>query len=322
MPRAATMLPVRPPRWVPGFLLVAVIWGASFTFIKLAVDGGVAPPWLALIRCALGAGTLVAICLLRRETIPRDPRTWLHGLLVALLLHTVPFTLVAYGETHVSSVFAGLCNAVTPLATLLFAVALVPAERLTGRRLGGIGVGLAGVFVLIGAWRGLPAGTLGGSLACVASTLCYGAGFAYTRRYFAHRATSAAGLSAVQMCCATAELAFVAPVGAGAPHWPGWTAATALLVLGAFGTGVAYIINLNVIRTAGATVAATVTYLTPVASTLLGALLLGEALRWNHLAGGVLILGGVVLVQLASRHAPAFRPVAAADRPRVASSDG
>lgn len=306
MPRPATMLPVRPPRWVPGFLLVATVWGASFTFIKLAVDGGVAPPWVALIRCALGAATLVTICLVRRDALPRDRATWLHGLVVALLLHTIPFTLVAYAETHVSSVFAGLCNAVTPLATMLFAVAIV-GERLTGRRVAGVGVGLAGVLVLVGAWRGLPAGTLGGSLACVASTLCYGAGFAYTRRYFAHRATSAPGLSAVQMCCATAELALVAPLAGGVPRWPGWTAAVALLVLGAVGTGVAYIINLTVIRTAGATVASTVTYLTPVASTVLGVLLLAEPLRWNHLAGGVLILAGVVVVQLAPR--PAAQPV-------------
>lgn len=300
MPRPATMPHVRPPRWVPGFLLVAVIWGASFTFVKLAVDGGVAPPWVAFVRCALGAGTLVSICLARRENLPRDRTTWLHGLVVALLLHTVPFTLVAFAETRVTSVFAGLCNAVTPLATMLFAVAIV-GERLTARRVAGIGVGLSGVLVLIGAWHGLPAGSLGGALACVASTLCYGAGFAYTRRYFAHRASSAAGLSAVQMCCATAELALVAPLGGGVPHRPDWTAAAALVVLGAFGTGVAYILNLTVIRTAGATVASTVTYLTPVASTLLGALLLTEPLRWNEGAGGALILAGVVLVQLASR---------------------
>ncbi|BCJ37849.1 hypothetical protein Athai_53520 [Actinocatenispora thailandica] len=297
MPHPATIAGVRIPRWVPGFLLVSMIWGASFTFIKLAVDGGLPPPWLAFVRCLTGALTLALVCLVRRESPGRDPVTWLHGLVVALLLNTVPFTLVAFGETHVSSVFAGLCNAVTPLATMAFAVALVPAERLTGRRAAGLGVGLGGVLVLLGVWRGLPGGTLAGALACVASTVLYGAGFAYTRRFLAHRSASATGLSTVQMVCATAELAVLAPLSGEAPRWPGPIAAGALLALGALGTGIAYILNLTVIRTAGATVASTVTYLTPVWSTLLGALLLGESLAARHLAGGALILAGVLLVQ-------------------------
>ena len=289
------------PGWLPGFLALSVVWGASFALIKVAVGAGVAPGWVAFWRCALGAASLCAVCLVRRERPPRNPRTWAHALVVAGLLNTVPFTVLAFGETRVSSVLAGLLNATTPLTTLGFALLLVPGERLTARRVTGLLLGFAGVLVVLGVWRGLPGGSLLGALACLAATACYGAGFSYTRRFFADRRTPAATLCAMQMCCATAELAIVAPATGGAPQWPGWGAAGALTVLGVLGTGVAYIVNLGIIRAAGPTVAATVTYVMPVCSTLLGTVLLAEPFGWNLVAGGAVVLAGVVLTQASSR---------------------
>ena len=170
--------------------------------------------------CPRGALTLLVICLLTRTPLPRDRVTWGHAAVVAVLANTVPFVLLAYGEQHVDSVLAGLLNATTPLMTLLFVPLLVPTERITARRLAGLLIGFADVLCVLGVWRGVAGATVAGTLACLGSTASYGATFAYMQRFFAGRSGSAAALSAAQLVCAGVELAVVAPVLAGLPHWP------------------------------------------------------------------------------------------------------
>ncbi|MFD5919019.1 DMT family transporter [Kitasatospora sp. NPDC058201] len=287
-------------RWWPGFVALSAIWGASFALIKVAADAGVPPVWVACWRCLLGAAALWAILAVRREAAPRSLATWGHSAVAAVLLNAAPFVLFSYGETRVSSVLAGVLNATTPLFTLLFAVATVAGERRPGpRRLAGLGLGFAGVLTVLGVWRGAGAGSVDavGGLACLAAACCYGAGFAYLRRHLAGRPESATALSAVQIACGGAELLLVAPFVAGAPHWPGAGPAAALLVLGALGTGVAYILSLNLVRTAGTAVAAAVTYVTPLWSTALGALLLAEPVGWNALFGGLAVIAAVALTR-------------------------
>ena len=95
--------------------------------------------------------------------------------------------------------------------------------------------------------------------------------------------------------------AVVAPALAGLPHWPGVPAAVALLALGALGTGLAYVLNLGVVRAAGPTVASTVTYVIPVWSTTIGAVLLAEPVGWNTVVGGVVVVVGVVVTSFPDR---------------------
>jgi drug/metabolite transporter (DMT)-like permease len=287
--------------WLPGFTVLSAVWGSSFALIKIAVDAGVAPPWVAFARCALGALTLLAVCALTRSPLPRDRGTWGHAAVVAVLANTVPFVLLAYGEQHVDSVLAGLINATTPLMTLLFVPLLVPTEHITRRRVAGLLIGFGGVLCVLGIWRGLTGGTVTGTLACLGSTAGYGATFAYMQRFFAGRGGSAAALSAAQLVCASVQLAVVAPALAGLPAWPGTPAAVALLTLGALGTGLAYVLNLGVVRAAGPTVASTVTYVIPVWSTAIGAVLLGEPVGWNTVLGGVLVIVGVLVTRAPDR---------------------
>ncbi|MEU9607610.1 DMT family transporter [Streptomyces sp. NPDC048057] len=282
---------------MPSFLALSVVWGSSFALIKVTLDGGLAPVWVAFGRCFFGALTLATICLVRRESLPRCRATWGHALAVAALLNSVPFSLLAFGETHVSSVLAGIFNAITPLTTLLFVLLLVPQEQLTARRLSGLMVGFCGVLIVLGIWEGIGGASLIGSLACIGSTVCMGAGFAYTRRHFSDREGSAVALSTTQLVCATAQLAVLAPLFNGAPDTLSAKPFTALVVLGALGTGVAYILNLGVIRVAGPTIASTVTYVIPIWSTLFGTVLLSEPLSWNTAAGAVLVVAGVVLTR-------------------------
>ena len=278
-------------------MLLSAIWGSSFALIKVAVDAGVPPVQVALARCLFGALALWVVCAAQGASVPRDPRVWGHAAVVGVLLNSVPFTLLAFGESKVDSVLAGVLNATTPLTTLAFALLVVPGERVTRTRLAGLLLGFAGVLVLLGVWRGLDGDVLAGGLACLAATTCYGAGFAYTRRFFSGGAHRASALSAVQITCATVQLGLVAPVLSGSLVWPGVQAFLALLVLGAVGTGYAYVLNLDLIRAAGPTVAATVTYVTPLWSTALGALLLAEPVGWNTFAGGAVVIAGILLAR-------------------------
>src|SRR5256714_743115 len=207
--------------WLPGFLVLSAIWGASFLFIKVG-DRAFAPLQVAFARCALGALALVAV---------------------------------------------------------------LPGERPTRDRVLGLAVGFAGVVVVLGPWREID-GQLLGYLACLGAAACYGIGFPYARRFLAGRSESAVSLSAAQVLCGTAQLSLVVPWATGAPHRFPLDAILSMLALGAGGTGVAYVLNYDVIRRAGAHVASTVTYLVPPFSTVLGVARPGERPSWDHPAAG------------------------------------
>jgi drug/metabolite transporter (DMT)-like permease len=281
--------------WLPGFVLLASIWGASFLFIKVA-DRAFEPLQVAFGRCALGAAALLALLGLRRDRLPRGRRVWAHLMFLALLFNSIPFALFAFGETKVSSVVAGIWNATTPLNTLVVVLAVLPNERPTRERVAGLAVGFAGVLVVLGPWSGLG-GRLIGNLACFGAAACYGIGFPYTRRYLSGRGESAVSLSAAQVLCGAVQLALVVPWLTSAPDRVPLDAGLSMLALGAVGTGIAYVLNYNVIRRAGATTASTVTYLIPLFSTVLGVVVLGERLSWNQPAGAAVVLLGVALAQ-------------------------
>jgi drug/metabolite transporter (DMT)-like permease len=283
--------------WRAQFVLLAAIWGSSFLFIKVLGEHWPAP-WVAFGRVALGAITLTAVTLIRRERLHiRDRRVWRHLIVVALLYNVIPFTLFAYGEQHTSSIVAGLWNATTPLWVLIAVLLVFDEERLSRGRAAGMLVGFVGVALVLGPWRSLGHGELIGNLACAGAGLSYGISWPYTRRYLAGRPESALALSYGQLLCATAILAVIAPF-AGAPTTHiGLKGVGSLLALGTLGTGVAYLLNYSIIRAAGAAVGSTVTYLIPVFSTALGAIVLNEPLRWNQPVGAVVLITGIAVAQ-------------------------
>jgi drug/metabolite transporter (DMT)-like permease len=288
--------PRRPAPWQLQFLLLSSIWGASFLFIKEAV-ADLAPVDVALGRIGLGALVLAATLAVRREAPPRDAGLWRHLAIVAVFANAAPFTLLAYGETHISSVLTGIWNATTPLWTMLVAMLALPDERPTPRRVAGLLGGFAGVLVVLGPWRHVGGGALVGQLLCLGAALCYGVAFPYTRRFLAGRPESGLTLSAGQLTCATLEVGVVAIFLGGGSHGVSARAAASLLALGVLGSGVAYILNYAVVRQAGATTASTVTYVVPLFSTALGVVVLGEPLTWNEPVGGLIVLGSVAAAQ-------------------------
>ncbi|MGZ4197559.1 MAG: DMT family transporter [Solirubrobacteraceae bacterium] len=122
-------------------------------------------------------------------------------------------------------------------------------------------------------------------------------GFPYARRYVASRPESGVVLAAAQLICATVVLAVFTPFTTAPTLHIGAGGAFGILVLGVLGTGVAYVLNYAILRAAGATTASTVTYVVPVFSTVLGAVVLSETVHWNQPVGAAVLLTGIAISQ-------------------------
>ncbi|WP_233579437.1 DMT family transporter [Verrucosispora sp. FIM060022] len=298
--------------WLPGFVALAAIWGSSFLFIKVGV-AELHPLHLTLYRVGAGALTLLVVLALLRDRLPRDPRVWGHLWVIAAFGVAVPFSLFGYGEQRIESLLAGIWNATTPLVVLPMAVLVFRTERLTVRKAVGLALGFAGVLVVLGVWQGVGGAHLVGQLMCFAAAACYGLAIPYQKKFVAGSELSGLSLSTAQLVLATAQLAIVAPLVAGAPPVPtslSPSVVASVLVLGAIGTGLAFVINLRNIRIVGATTAAMVTYLIPVFAIVIGALVLDERLTWHQPVGALIVLLGVAVSQglIGRRRAGTARP--------------
>jgi len=295
LPEAAPQLRADPD-WRGRFILLSSIWGLSFLFIKVG-DEALAPLQVALGRMLVGTAVLLLILAVRGDRLPAFGSIWLELAGAAVLLNSVPFALYAWAETHVTSVLAGIWNATTPLLTLLVVLAVLPEEHPTRSRLAGLGIGFAGVLVVLGIWQGLGGSALLGNLACLGAATCYGLGFPFSRRMLRGRTESMLSLAAAQLLCGTVELALVTPFVTHSPATLPPKVILSILALGGLGTGIAYVLNFSLIRDAGATVASTVTYVIPLFSTVAGAVFLREGLSWNEPIGALVVVFGVALAQ-------------------------
>lgn len=281
--------------WLPYWWVLAVIWGSSFFLIKQGLDS-FAPLQITFGRVLFGFLAVVMVIVAQRGHLPKFGPVWAHVAFAGVMTNVIPFTLFGWAETRVSSVLAGLFNAATPLFTALFALAIVPSERLTRQRVLGLFIGFAGVLVVMGVWRGLS-GDLAGSLACLGATMCYGIGVPWTRRFLAHRPEGGPSLMGAQLLCSSVIMAVLCLVWAPVPTAVSWSAVVSVIVLGALATGLAFIWMFRVIAIAGSVASASVTYATPLVSTFLGIVLLGESLTWNEPVGAAIVLVGAALVQ-------------------------
>ena len=101
----------------------------SFFFIKISGDD-LSPLQIAFGRVALGAITVLIILLIIKQKLPNTKKAWVRANIAGFLQHTAPFALIAYGETHITSVLAGIGNAATPLWTAIFSMAFIPKKRI------------------------------------------------------------------------------------------------------------------------------------------------------------------------------------------------
>jgi drug/metabolite transporter (DMT)-like permease len=270
---------------------LALIWGASFLFIKVAVRE-LTPATLIVGRLGLAAltlGALVPFVVGRGETARQLKENWLWLVVVALVNTAIPFWLLSWGETRIDSGLASIIQASVPIFNALIAFVAFREVRVTGMRLVGVGVGFLGVALLVGAQ---PEGKVLGALAVVGMAFCYGLGGLLTGRYLKPAQPVVVSFAST----AIATLVWL-PVGvAQAPaQMPGWKTIGSVLALGIPGTALAYLLFFGLITGAGAAYVSLVTYLIPPIALAYGAIFLGERFGAAAFGGLALILVGVAL---------------------------
>ena len=275
-------------------LVLSVLWGATFFFVAVALQA-LPPLTLVTVRVALAALLLAPLALIAGYRLPATPAAWRPYVVLALLNNVTPFTLMVYGQTRIASALAAVLNATTPLFTLLLA-RLFAGEPLSAAKLVGVGLGIAGVAVLMGpAALGLDTASAVGMLCILAGALSYGFAALWMRRL---RGTPPLVSAAAQLLCSTVMLA---PLAACVDRFwalpvPSATAMAAVVGLALFSTALAYVVFFRINATAGPTNVMLVTLLIPVTATALGVLILGEALAPNQIAGALIIASGLVVI--------------------------
>jgi drug/metabolite transporter (DMT)-like permease len=270
---------------------LALLWGASFMFIKIA-DRQLAPATLILGRLGLAAVTLALIVPFTvgwREARAATRANWRWLVVVALVNTAMPFWLLAWGETRIASGLASIIQGAVPIFNALIAFAFFREVRVTGMRLLGFVLGFVGVALIVG---GQPSGKVLGALAVVGMALCYAAGGLLMGRHLRHVSPIVIALTSTAIA-ALVDL----PVGvAQAPHtWPGWRPVASVVVLGVPLLGLAYLLFFALITGPGAAYASLVAYLIPPIALAYGSIFLGERFGALAFGGLVLILGGVAL---------------------------
>jgi drug/metabolite transporter (DMT)-like permease len=291
-------------------LLLSAFWGASYLFIKVALDDGVAPWAVVSIRTALAALVLVPLAIQRGVLGSLRGRL---GPIVVLSLVQVagPLTLIALGEERISSSLTGILVASAPIFTFLLAFALTGEQRASRASLVGVAIGIVGVGMLLGVDAGGGTDALVGGLFVILAALGYAVAAWYLKR-------NLAGVEPVATVAGTQAVAALVTLPLGLLHVPdavpSLDAVGSLLTLGVICTGFAFVIFHSLVASDGPARASLVGYIAPVFSIFYGVVLLDERFGVATAAGLVLILGGSWLAaggQLSARR----RYVAAAGEP-------
>lgn len=272
-----------------GWLLLwtlALIWGASYLFIKLGLED-LDPVFLVWFRLVLAAAVLLVLAHRRGVLAPLRGR--LKPLVVLAAIQVAgPFVLLTYGEERIASGLTGILVAAAPIFTALMVSAGVTAEaRIAGWELAGILVGIVGVALLFG--FDLQGGEVVGGLMVLGTAFGYAAGALFVRRSFL--GVPPLGVAAGAMAVSTVLVMPVALTQLPAAA-PGAGAVAAVVALGVFGTGIAFWIFYTLIGDFGAARASVVAYLAPGFAVFYGALFLDEPVSGAAFGGLVLILAG------------------------------
>jgi drug/metabolite transporter (DMT)-like permease len=275
---------------------LAAIWGSNFLWIKLALRG-LSPVEITFGRLILGAAVLFVIVAAGGYALPRSPVMWIHITVAAAFANAAPYLLFALGEQKVSSSTAGILNTTTPLWTILIALGTRHERRLSLMRAFGLLIGFGGALLVFSPWHEHGGIASVGAIESLGAAACYGVSYVYMDKFIARRGVDPVALSACQLLSASAMLAVaLGVVGAPAPRFSG-VVVSSIAIMGLLGTGIAYMLNYQIITSDGATVASTVTYLLPVVAIILGIIVLNERLTALVLAGIALILIGVALTR-------------------------
>ena len=283
------------PRDWAALILLTVLWGSAFAFIKHGV-ATLPPGALIFVRLGLAAAVLTGWAFARGHTLPRlTDRRWLWMAGLGLFGNALPFFLVSWAQQFIDSALAGILVATMPLATVGLAHLLVPGERMTVRAVLGLLVGFAGVILLLGpsALAGLGGANTLAQLAVIGAAVCYAVNAVQARLMPDTRpSVAAAGMLIMAAVFALplgvwelAQVEAVAPTAWAAAAW-----------LAGGPTALASIVLMQVARTAGPNFLAIANYLTPIAALFTG-WVIGETIGWPVVVALVVILSGVWLTR-------------------------
>ena len=282
--------------WLGLYIALGIVWGCSFIFIKLGLEF-LTPFGVAFGRCALGAMALLIYLKIKGLTLVRDRKMIGHLWVVSLLLNVIPGIFFAWAETEVTSILAGIINAVTPLMTLIAIMVVSRNEKPTRPQVVGLMLGFLGVLTVLGAWQGLGDNPLWAILILLAAVTCYGFSFPYSRRFILPAQLKPEVMAATQVTLGAITLLPLFLINGIAKSEFLLGPVLAMVALGVFGSGFAYIWNFTIMRDAGSAIASSVTYVTPLVAVLVGFIFLSETLHWYEPAGAAIVLLGAAIAQ-------------------------
>jgi drug/metabolite transporter (DMT)-like permease len=282
-------------------VLLAVLWGGSYTFIKLGV-ATIAPITLIAARTLIAGLLLLAIMRCRGVSLPGDAASWRRFLFQACLNSVIPWTLIAWGERSLDAGLATILNSTSPIFTFLLTFAITRHETASGRKLLGVMAGMAGICLIVGvqALGGLGE-QLAAEIAIVAATICYAGAAIFSRGF---KGLDPMAPAAGSLLCGAAILLPVSLVVE--RPWtlaPSGSSILALLGLSVFSTALALVIYFRLIQTLGSVGTTSQAYLRVPIGVVLGVLFLGESLSPTAWTGLGCVVIGVAAMTIPERKA-------------------
>ncbi|HQV93052.1 MAG TPA: DMT family transporter [Anaerolineales bacterium] len=285
---------MKPKHWLV-FITLGAIWSSSFLWIKIGVQE-IGPMALTAFRMLFGAVTAVAIGVYQKVEWPRDLKTWLIFAVLGPASLAVPIFFISWGEQTIDSAVASILNATTPLFTIFIAHFVLQDDKMTVQKTLGLLIGFVGTVVLLSEDLAVGAqSSVIGQAAVILASIFYAGSAVFGRKFTQHVEGTARG--AMLLLTSAIFMWIVGPLAEKPFEFPSlpltWIA---ILWLGILGSGLAVLMLWYLIHEVGPTRATLVTYLFPVGGVILGVLFLNEHLSWQLLAGTLLIILSLVVV--------------------------
>lgn len=285
---------MKPKHWLV-FIVLGLIWSSSFLWIKIGVQE-IGPMALTAFRMLFGALTAVLIGIYQGVQWPRDAKTWRDFAILGPASLAIPIFFISWGEQTIDSAVASILNATVPLFTIFIAHFFLYDDKMTAQKILGLLIGFAGVVVLMSEDISSGAQTsILGQGAVILASLFYAGSAVFARRVTRHIDGTVRG--ALPLVTSAVFMWALGPLAERPFEFPSlpltWTA---ILWLGILGSGLAVIMLYYLIHEIGPTRTSMVTYLFPVGGVILGVVFLDEHLSWQLVAGTVLIILSLVVV--------------------------
>ncbi|WP_246674218.1 EamA family transporter [Mesorhizobium sp. B4-1-1] len=281
--------------------VLAVLWGASYTFIKIGVET-IPPVTFIAARTLIAGAILFTIIRWRGLAMPADAPTWRRFAFQACLNSVVPFTLIAAAERSVDAGLATILNSTSPIFTFLLTALVTRHEPVTARKLVGVGAGIVGICLIIGteALGGLGH-ELWAQLAIVIATISYAGAAIFGRGFKGLDPMIPAAGS--MLCGAVMLVPFSLIVDRPWTLAPSAASILALLGLSVFSTALAFVIYFRLIHTLGSVGTTSQAYLRAPIGVGIGAIVLGESLGPAAWVGMAFVVAGVAAMTIPARQA-------------------